>query len=119
MGGFCLLDSRRLDLDRHRIISDWREHCVVYRHDAGSTEEVLVGDFWGRIANIGRQTTGLEQTLVSGNVTGDLWVLHAPPEAVIILHDDEIRTDRPRRRWRVVHTRQVPNGQISILSNIQ
>ena len=117
MGGFSKLHPQRLALDTAVIVGDSRDFCIVYRREPGASEESEVGRFWGRISNIGRQTTGLEQHLVGGNVTSDLWVLHAPPVALTLQHDDEIRTDGTR--WRITSVRPEESGQICILSTIQ
>lgn len=117
MGRFSLLDPRRLSQDVIRLVSDSRDYCIVYRRDPGETAESKVGEFWGRIANIGRQTTGLESWIVPGEATGTLWVLRTPPGAIGLQHNDEIRTNSTR--WRVLHVRSVIFGQVAILSNIQ
>ena len=110
MGEFRLIRAARLALDAARVIGDSRRLCTVYRNN---TEQ---GQFWARVANIGRQTTGLERYRIPSNVTGSLWVLFAPPGAPQLQHEDEIRTNGTR--WRVIHVRRV-YGQIAILSNIQ
>ena len=117
MGGFHRIDPKRLELDARCIIGDSRHWCTVYRRGAGETAETCIGTFWGRISNIGRQTTGLETVLRATKVTGALWVLHSPPEAPNLQHDDEIWTDRAR--WRVLFTRPEPGGQMAIISNLQ
>lgn len=117
MGRFSLLDPRRLAADVARILGDSREYCTVYRREPGESAESEVGQMWARISNIGRQTTGREQFLVSGTVTGDLWVLHAPPNAISLQHDDEIRTDGTR--WRIISVRPEESGQVCVLSTIQ
>lgn len=117
MGGFFRLDPRRLAQDVHRLVGDSREHCTLYRRATGAGAETKIGVFWARVANIGRQTTGLEQSLAPSNVTGSLWVLLAPPGAPTLLHRDEIRSNSTR--WRIVHVRQMPRGQIGVLENIQ
>lgn len=118
MVGFRLLDPKRLEADARAIIADSRHWCTVYRREAGETGDTLQGAFWGRISNIGRQTTGLEAVLKSTRVTGALWVLHAPPEAVKMKHEDEIWTD-DGARWRVVLIRDEPGGQVAVISNLQ
>lgn len=118
MAGFHLIDRRRLELDAQRIIGDSRRFCTVYRRGAGESADTVQGSFWGRISNIGRQTTGLERALQAANVTGALWVLHAPPGAVTLRHGDEIRSEDDVR-WRVVITRSLPGGQVAVISNLQ
>lgn len=118
MGGFRLLDPKRLEVDAHLIIGDSRIWCTVYRRGAGETDDTVIGAFWGRISNIGRQTTGLEAVLKAAKVTGALWVLRVPPEAPDLLHDDEIWTEDDIR-WRVVLNRKGPGGQVAIISNLQ
>lgn len=117
MGAFHLLDPRRLSRDLDRILGDSREYCTVYRRGLGESVESEVGRFWGRIANIGRQTTGLESWMVPGEATGTVWVLRTPAIAIALQHNDEIRSNSTR--WRVVHVREMPFGQMAILSNIQ
>lgn len=119
MGSFSRLDPRRLRLDTTGIVGDSRQYCTVYRREPGASAEAKIGTFWGRISNIGRQTTGLEQVFTAGSVTGAMWVLRVPSGVVELQHDDEIRTNGEDTRWRVVHTRQVRDGQMCILSNIQ
>lgn len=118
MAGFHHLDPRRLELDARRILADSRQWCTIYRRGAGETADTKIGQFWGRIFNIGRQTTGLERALQAARVTGALWVLHAPPNAPALKHDDEIRTGNDTR-WRVVFNRSLPGGQVAIISNLQ
>jgi hypothetical protein len=118
MAGFHLLDPRRLELDARRIVGDSRQWCTVYRRGAGETVDTFIGSFWGRISNIGHQTTGLERALQAARVTGALWVLRAPPEAPAMIHGDEIRTE-DGTRWRVVLNRSLPGGQVAIISNLQ
>lgn len=118
MGGFRLLDPRRLEVDARRILADSRQWCTVYRRESGGSAEAVICRFWGRISNIGRQTTGLERALKAANVTGTLWVLHVPPGIAALKHDDEIRTDDDAR-WRVVLFRSLPGGQVAVLSTLQ
>ena len=118
MGGFRLLDPKRLEFDARLIIGDSRHWCTVYRRGAGETDDTFIGAFWGRIANIGRQTTGLEAVLRAAKVTGALWVLRTPSETPDLLHDDEIWTEDDAR-WRVVLNRKEPGGQVAIISNLQ
>lgn len=113
-----LIDPKRLEVDARTIIGDARFWCAVYRREAGETSETFIGAFWGRISNIGRQTTGLEAVLKAHRVTGALWVLHAPPEAPALKHEDEIWTD-DGARWRVVLNRKEPGGQVAVISNLQ
>jgi len=118
VGTFHRLDPKRLAVDQLCIVGDRREYCTVYRRGAEQ------GSFWGRIANIGRQTTGLEQWRPAGEFTGMHWVLHAPPNALTLKHNDEIRTSAEldsgtTTRWRVIHRRDLANGQLAILKNIQ
>lgn len=117
MGRFRRLDPRRLALDTLTIVGDLRQWCNVYRRAPGENQESWKGSFWGRISNIGRQTTGLESQLIPGNVTGTLWVLRVPPGALTLKHDDEIRTNGDR--WRVVNTRTITDGQMCILSTLE
>lgn len=118
MAGFHLIDPRRLELDARRIIADSRRWCTIYHRGAGESADTVSGQFWGRISNIGRQTTGLERVLQAARITGALWVLHAPPGAVTLQHGDEIRTEDDVR-WRVVVTRSLPGGQVAVISNLQ
>lgn len=118
MVGFHLLDPKRLEVDARAIIADSRHWCQVYRRGAGEANDTFVGAFWGRISNIGRQTTGLEAVLKAARVTGALWVLHAPPDAPALQHEDEIWTD-DGARWRVVLNRSEPGGQVAVISNLQ
>ena len=110
MGEFRLIRAARLALDTQRILSDSRVLCTVYRNN------VEQGQIWCRLANIGRQTTGLERYRIPSNVTGSLWTLRVPPGGVQLQHEDEIRTNGTR--WRVIHVRRI-YGQIAIVSNIQ
>lgn len=120
MAAFFRLDPRRLRHDVAQIVGDSREHCTVYRRAPGGSEEAKIATFWARIANIGRQTTGLEQSFVAGNVTGAMWAMRVPAGVVQLQHDDEIRTNgTDDTRWRIIHVRTVSDGQACILSNIQ
>lgn len=120
MGGFRRLDPRRLRLDALQVIGDSREYCTIYRRNPGGGAENKVDEFWGRISNVGRQTTGLEQVFPPGTATEELWVLRAPPQAITLKHDDEVRTNSgDDRRWRIMLVRAVEHGQVCILSNIQ
>lgn len=120
MVAFSRLDPRRLRHDVVQIVGDSRNYCTVYRRAPGGSSEAKIARFWARISNIGRQTTGLEQMFVAGNVTGAFWVMRVPPGIVTLQHDDEIRTDgTDDTRWRIVHVRPVIFGQVCILSNIQ
>ena len=110
MGEFRLIRAARLAVDAARIVGDSRRLCTVYR------DNVEQGQFWARVANIGRQRTGLERYRIPSNVTRSLWILRAPPGAPELQHEDEIRTNGIR--WRVVHVRRI-YGQIVIVSNIQ
>lgn len=120
MGAFFRLDPRRLRADVAQIIGDSRHYCTAYRRAPGGSAEAKIACFWARISNIGRQTTGLEQMFVAGNVTGAFWIMRVPAGVVPLQHDDEIRTDgTDDTRWRIVHVRPVTDGQACILSNIQ
>jgi len=118
MVGFRLLDPKRLEADARTIIGDSRHWCEVYRRGPAETTDTFIGAFWGRISNIGRQTTGLEAVLKAARVTGALWVLHAPPDAPDLQHEDVIWTDDDGR-WRVVLNRPEPGGQVAVISNLQ
>lgn len=110
MGEFRLIRTARLAVDAHRLLGDSRCLCTLYRGDVEQAQ------FWGRISNIGRQTTGLERQRLPSNVTGSLSVLKVPPGAPQLQHEDEIRTNGTR--WRIIHVRRI-YGQIAIVSNIQ
>lgn len=118
MGAFRLLDPKRLEADARTIIADSRHWCEAYRREPGAADDTFLGAFWGRISKIGRQTTGLEAALKTARVTGALWVLHAPPDAPDLEHEDEIWTD-DGARWRVVLNRSEPGGQVAVISNLQ
>lgn len=104
-------------IDAVLTISDLRHWCEIYRKEVGQPTEVRIGAFWGRIANMGRQTTGLETVQVSGDVTGTLWVLRIPPRTLTLHHEDQVQVGATR--YRVIQIRPVTFGQIAILSSVQ
>lgn len=117
MGRYTHLHPTRLALDAHLVIKDERSTCVVKRKAEDLGTEDTIWTFWARISNIGRQTTGLEGSLVTGETTGTMWVLRIPPNIPILKHEDEVWVDD--ERYRIVHLRPLTHGQIAILSNLQ
>jgi hypothetical protein len=117
VGRYTHLHPARLATDAHLVIQDVRSTCVVKRKAEDLGTEDRVWTFWGRIANVGRQTGGLEGSLPAGEITGTFWVLRIPPNIPTLRHEDEVWVDD--ERYRIVHLRPLTHGQIAILSNLQ